>query len=73
MCRATEQVFTTMTRLGIQVSQGRSNMTFRSISMAFCRFVGMAGMWQGTGSLSCSAVCALIGLLFPNDGFSICR
>ena len=58
LCRATEQVFTTMLNLGIEVSQPVFEYDFPEHFDGVLSFVGMAGMWQGTGSLSCSAVCA---------------
>jgi chemotaxis protein CheX len=54
ICRATEQVFATMLNLEIDSGALLFNQDFPWHFSGVVSFVGMAGTWVGTGSLSCS-------------------
>ena len=58
VCRATEEVFTTMLNLEVEAGPPVFEHNFPGPFDGVVSFVGMAGEWLGTGSLFCSAVCA---------------
>jgi chemotaxis protein CheX len=55
ICRATEQVFATMLNTEIDPGVPLFNHDFPGHFDGVLSFVGMAGAWVGTGSLSCSS------------------
>jgi chemotaxis protein CheX len=55
ICRATEQVFTTMLNTEIDPGVPLFNHDFPGHFDGVVSFVGMAGAWVGTGSLACSS------------------
>lgn len=56
--RATEQVFATMLNMEVEAGLPLFGHDLPEHFDGIVSFVGMAGAWMGTGSLSCSAVCA---------------
>lgn len=58
ICRATEQVFATMLNTEIDPGVPLFDHDFPGHFDGVVSFVGMAGAWVGTGSLSCSAAFA---------------
>ncbi len=58
ICRATEQVFATMLNTEIDPGVPLFNHDFPGHFDGVISFVGMAGAWVGTGSLSCSSAFA---------------
>ncbi len=58
VCRATEQVFGTMLNLEVEAGKPQFEHDFPEHFDGVVSFVGMAGSWQGKGSLSCSAAFA---------------
>lgn len=58
VCRATEEVFTTMLNLEVEADPPVFEHNLPGHFDGVVSFVGMAGEWLGTGSLFCSTACA---------------
>jgi chemotaxis protein CheX len=55
---ATENVFETMLGQSIVTGAGYVDSVAATSSNGVVSFIGLAGTWMGTGSISCSATCA---------------
>ncbi|MGH9628018.1 MAG: chemotaxis protein CheX [Bryobacteraceae bacterium] len=55
VCGATQEVFATMLNLELQVGNGYVDNAAAVSTNGIVSFVGLAGAWAGTGSISCSA------------------
>lgn len=55
VCAATQDVFATMLNLELRVGNGYVDTTAAVSANGIVSFVGLAGAWAGTGSISCSA------------------
>ena len=70
---ATEEVFATMLGLEVEPGEPRVELESPGITDGVFAFVGMAGAWTGSGTISCSAnfACTLCGQLLMMEACSV--